>query len=235
MKILVDTHTHTNCSTHAHSTLYENIQFAKKRGLEMICMTDHAPAIPDAPHMWHFSTMRSLPREVEGIRLLFGIEANVLDTKGHLDIPEEDQRLMDLIIASIHEPCYPPRTPEEHTRTWLKVIENPYVTIIGHSGNPKYPYDYEAVACAAKEQNKCIEINNHSFTARKGSKENCRKIAETCMKVGTKIVVSSDSHSCFQIGVFDEAIKMLNEIGFPEDLIMNLTAERFTHYLNHVK
>lgn len=232
MRILVDPHTHTNCSTHAHSTLYENILFAKKRGLEMICMTDHAPAIPDAPHMWHFTTMHELPKEIEGVQLLCGIEANVIDTDGNLDVPLQDQKHMDLMIASIHRPCYPPRTVAEHTKTWLGVIENPYVTILGHSGHPSFVYDYETVIRAAKEKNKCIEINNHSFAVRKGSEENCRQIAEICKTVGAKIVVSSDAHSCFDIGVMDASIAMLEDIRFPEENIMNLTAERFLAYLD---
>ena len=235
MKILVDTHTHTNCSTHAHSTLLENIQYAKKQGLEMLCMTDHTPALPDAPHLWHFNTMLRLPREAEGIRLLFGAEANIINTDGSIDLPEDFQRRLDLIVASIHEPCYPPRSVQEHTQTYLGAMENPYVTILGHSGTVKYPYEVEKVVRRAKERDVCIEINNHSFRARKGSRENCKKIAEMCKKIGTKIVVSSDAHSCFEIGKFDEAIAMLEEIAFPEELIMNLTAERFLAHLKQKK
>lgn len=231
MRILADLHTHTNCSHHAHSTIYENIMFAKKRGLELIAMTDHAPAIPDSPHMWHFVTMHELPDEIEGVKLLCGIEANIIDTDGNLDVPLADQKKMDLMIASIHTPCYPPRTVEEHTKTWLGVVDNPYVTILGHSGHPSFVYDYEKVILAAKEKNKCIEINNHSFAVRKGSKENCRRIAEICRDAGAKIVVSSDAHSCFDVGVMDESIAMLEEIGFPEENIMNLTAEKFLRYL----
>ncbi|MBE5039355.1 phosphatase [Ructibacterium gallinarum] len=235
MKILVDTHTHTNCSTHAFGTIMENLAMAKKRGLEMLCMTDHAPALPDAPHIWHFQTMHELPREVDGVKLLFGVEANILDVQGHLDIPESMQDQMEVMVASIHAPCYPPKTVEEHTQTWLHVLQNPYVTILGHSGHPSFPYDYETVAEAAKKYNKCIEINNHSFSVRHGSRENCMKIAEVCKKIGTKIVVSSDAHNSFQIGVFDHALELLKEVDFPEEQIMNLTAARFTDYLKELR
>ena len=36
MKILTDTHTHTNCSDHAFSTVAENLAMAKQRGLDLI-------------------------------------------------------------------------------------------------------------------------------------------------------------------------------------------------------
>ena len=142
-KILVDTHTHTCSSDHAFSTIYENICFAKKRGLEMVCMTDHAPAIPDAAHIWHFSTMKELPREIEGVKLLCGVEANIIGVDGALDMTDDMLAGMDIVVASIHTPCYAPRTVAEHTETWLNVIKNPFVTVLGHAGNPKYEFDID--------------------------------------------------------------------------------------------
>lgn len=64
-----------------------------------------------------------------------------------------------------------------------------------------------------------------------GSRENCRDIALICKKLGTKIVVSSDAHNCYQIGIFDHAIAMLEEIDFPEELIMNVNGARFLAFL----
>ncbi len=235
IEILVDTHTHTNCSHHAYSTLQENIAAAKERGLEMICMTNHAPAIPDSAHIWHFRTMQRLPRVIDGVKLLTGAEANLIDKNGNLDLPLEDQKNMDLIIASIHVPCYKRGTVEEHTNTYLGAIKNPYVTIIGHSGSPSFAYDIDTVVVAAREYNKCIEINNNSYVARPRNAENCRNIALACKKHGTKIVVSSDAHSCFEVGNFKYALEMLEEIEFPQELIINTTAKKFEQYLGELK
>lgn len=235
MKILTDVHTHTNCSNHVFSTVLENINVAKERGLELICMTDHAPAIPDGAHIWHFETMFELPEYINGVRLLKGVEANILDTQGHIDIPLEIQKKMEVMIASIHRPVFPPKTKEAHTETWLNVIKNPYVTILGHTGNTLYPYDYESVIEAAYKANKCIEINNHSPAVRAGCYENCRDIAMTCKKLGANIVVNSDAHTCFQVGEFGFAMKILAEVDFPEDKIMNLNAERFLNYLKEFR
>ncbi len=235
MKILVDTHTHTNFSAHAYSTLMENAVMAKKRGLEMLCMTDHGPAMPDSPHIWHFRNLHSLPKEIDGVEMLYGAEVNIIDKKGNIDLPPDDQKRMEIIVASIHTPCYIQGTVEEHTATYLEVIKNPYVTIIGHSGSPQYAYDIDVVVKAAKEYNKCIEINNHSYTARPQNAENCVKIALACKKYGTKIVVSSDAHFATDIGVFDRAIKMLEDIDFPEELVANLNAETFKKHLKGPK
>jgi len=235
MKILVDTHTHTNVSAHAYSTLRENVEIAKLKGLEGIVMTNHAPALGDAPHIWHFHCLNQLPREIDGIKVLYGVQANVLDENGNLDMMPHDLKNCEVVIASIHGPCYSPGTIEKHTNTWLNVIKNPYVTIIGHSGEEALKYDYEKVIAAAKEADVCIEINAHSFKARWGTEKNCRTIAETCKKLGTNIVVSSDAHICFNIGNFDAALEMLSEIGFPEELIMNTSAEKFINYIERKK
>ena len=39
--ILADMHTHTLFSKHAYSTVKENIEVAKKRGLKYLAITDH--------------------------------------------------------------------------------------------------------------------------------------------------------------------------------------------------
>ena len=131
----------------------------------------------------------------------------------------------------MHTPVYAPRTFDEHTETWLNVMQNPKVNILGHMGSEQYKCDYEAVVKMAKEKNVCIEINNHSFNCRKGAPENCRTIAEYCKKHGTNIVVSSDAHICYQVGEFDRVLEMLCDIDFPEELIMNTTAEKFEKYI----
>jgi len=231
----MDTHTHTNASAHAYSTLLENVAIAKQKGLEGIVMTNHAPGIVDAPHIWHFHCMYNIPREIDGVKVLGGVEANILDEDGTLDMTAFDLQACEVVIASIHNPCYPAGSVEQHTKTWLNVIKNPYVDILGHSGEERFKYDVETVVAAAKAAGVCVEINSHSFTARRGTEANCRNIAETCKKLGASIVVASDAHICFDVGNFDAAIEMLTEIDFPEELIMNTSAEKFINYIERRK
>ena len=189
MKILVDRHTHTNCSSHAHSTMLENVAAAKARGLEALCMTNHTPSLPDAPHLWHFRTIPRLPKEIDGLRMFYGAEAG-------------DHRDLHPIL---------------------------------HSCPPRRAYDLLENIAAAKEYNKCIEINNHSYSARPENSEICRKIALACKKYGTKILVSSDAHGAHEVGVFDTALEMLRSIDFPEELVMNTTVDKFVKYLEELK
>lgn len=236
MRILTDVHTHTNASAHAYSTLYENILVAKRKGLELLACTNHGPEMPDAPHWWHFLTFDNIPRVYEGVKILNGAEVNIMDKAGTIDLPENILRdKLDLVIASIHGVLFKDESGCDHTETWLRVIENPYVDILGHSGSPLFPYNIDVIVKAAKDAEKCIEINNHSFDERPNNIPICKEIALACKKYGTNIVVSSDAHFMENIGCFDNAVSMLEEIQFPEELIMNLNADRFINYLSKKK
>lgn len=232
MRILTDLHTHTGVSVHAYSTLYENMLAAKQKGLEMVACTDHTPALEDAPHIWHFTCLKDLPRTIEGITLLRGAEVNILDGEGHVDLPDEVMEKLDIVVASIHGPVYMKGCGGDHTATWLGVIENPHIDILGHSGSPSYAYDIETVVKAAKAANKCIEINNHSFEVRRDNIERCREIALACKRIGTYVSVDSDAHFMSNVGKVDLAVDMLRGIDFPEKLIVNLNAERVVEYIS---
>ena len=51
-----------------------------------------------------------------------------------------------------------------------------------------------------------------------------------CMKYEVPIVVDSDSHICYRVGHVEGALEMLEEIGFPEELIINSSMERLGAY-----
>ena len=231
MKLLAETHTHTNACSHAYNSILEMINRAKELGLELVAITDHGPTIPDAPHEWHFLNMKALPRKVGDIYVLHGAEANIIDMEGNIDLCEDTLKRLDLVIASIHRPCLEPGTEEEHTNTYLKVLQNPYVDILGHCGTPAYSFDIDRVLGEVKKQNKIVEINNHTFSTRKASFENCKKIAKRCMELGVKVVISTDAHSIFEMAKTEVAEYIVKEAGIGEELIMNTTAEKFINYL----
>lgn len=232
MKYVLDVHTHTIVSGHAYSTLLENAKQASEIGLKVLGTTEHGIAMPGSPHIWYFDNYKVLPREVYGVIMLYGCEANVMDYKGTLDMPVNTLKNMDVVIASLHEPCINTGTIEENTETFLNVMDNPYVDIIGHSGNPNYPVYEEEIVKKAKEKNILVEINNSSFkTSRKGSAPICTKIAELCKKHGTKVILGTDSHISFAIGQFDKLEDILKKIEMPEELIMNTDYKKFITYL----
>lgn len=231
MKIIADTHTHTIASGDAHSTLLENIYAAKAQGLKFLCVTEHVDSLPRAVPPSYFKSMCSIPRKYDGMQIVRGVEANIVDYAGGLDMPEDTLNWLDWVIASFHDAAIAPGTVEEHTACWLAVARNPLVDVIGHCGDGRYAFDIETVIPVFKKYGKIVEINSHSFKQRPGSDEICRKVALACMKYEVPVVISSDAHFVADIGNFKSALEMLESIHFPEHLILNADEEGFAQII----
>ncbi len=105
--------------------------------------------------------------------------------------------------------------------------------IIGHSGTACYEYDYERVIPEFGKNGKVVEINEGTFRVRKSSADNCRTIARLCMKYSVPVIVSSDAHFCRSVGVFDEALSLLNSLNFPEELVVNADMKQLESWFLH--
>lgn len=239
MKVLCDTHSHTLASTHAYSSVHDYIASAKVNGLQLFSITDHAPSMPDSPHSWHFGNMKLIPRIVDDIAILRGIEANILnapfkDSPNHnVDLSHSLLNYVDFAIASFHEPVCPPASIKENTRLVIQTIESGVIQIMGHLGNPNYPINQEEVVRAAKDNNVLIEINNSSFNnSRRGSVPFCTSLIELVDKHNWKVSIGSDAHISFQVGIFDQAIAALQQVNFKEANIVNRTPATFLDFLS---
>lgn len=231
MKFVLDTHCHTIASGHAYSTINEIVEAAKEKGLEMVSITDHGPALSGLPDVYYFSNLKVVPPEIKGIKVLKGVESNIIDSKGSLDLPEEFMESLDIVLAGLHQPCFIPKSKEENTKAVLHAMNNPYIDIIVHPGNPQYELDYDRIVREADRTNTLIEINNSSFISRKGSYENCIAIAQKCKELGVRITLGSDTHYAGDVGDFSKIRKILKEVNFPEELIMNTSVEKLIDYL----
>lgn len=234
-KALFDLHTHTIASGHAYCTIREMAKAAADKGLELLGITEHAPAMPGTCHNFYFHNMKVVPREMYGIHLLMGAELNILDTEGHVDLEEKELKHMDITIASLHIPCMKPGTREENTEAYLNVMKNPYVTIIGHPDDGRYQVDYRALVQGAKEYGKILELNNHSLEPscfRRDARENDLEMLKLCMEYQVPVVMDSDAHFDAAIGEFQMARGLLQEISFPEELVLNHSVEMLKKYVN---
>ena len=232
MQLVADLHVHSIASGHAYSTITENARAGKARGLAAIAITDHGPALPGAPHLYHFGNMKVLPAEIEGIRVLHGVEANVMDREGKLDVPEFYLARLDIVLAGLHTLCSPYGSVEENTRMLIKAIEHPWVDVIVHPGNPEYEVDLDAVVKAAAATGTALEINNSSLTvSRKGSEGNCHRVAEIAVRYGAQLMVGTDSHYHEHVGNFTSALSLIADAGVTEDMVINTSMAKVKAYL----
>ena len=231
--IIADLHTHTLCTTHAFHTIDVMSAAAAKLGYKALAVTDHAPAMPDAPHIWHFQNQNAVDRKMNGVTLLFGAEANVMDVFGGLDLPQNLLKHQDWVVASIHSPCMPGLlTEREATNLWLAVAENPYVDGIGHSEQQNYFYDYDLVTKAFARNHKVVELNGNSFHVRRDGIPNMRKLVRACYKNGCYVSLDSDAHSTRQLRENMAPLRtLLEEVDYPADHVVNSSAETLVSIL----
>lgn len=232
MRFNIDMHTHSIASGHAYSTIEEMAKQAKKKGIEMFALTDHGPSMPGSQNKMYFDLLPRLPKKIEDVEVLKGIEVNILNEDGELDLENRYLKSLDIVIASLHDICYKEGTERQNTRAIINALKNPFVDIIGHIGNPVFKLNYEEVINNAKKFNKLIELNNSSVLSRQGSLNNCKLVAQLCKSKKVRIVCGSDSHVSYTIGEFNEVYKILEAINMPEELIVNSSKNKVYNYLS---
>ena len=238
MKILTDLHTHTSASTHSYSSLLENAKCAAEKGLELIAMTNHGPAIEDGAHAFHFNNMDVLPDEIYGVRILRGIEANALDINGNLDIPSTalSKPCLDLVIASCHSPfldydkVFQPSSESEFVQLYENFARNSLIDIMGHMNRTEFMSNLDYVIPMLQKNNKVIEINPHC--AKEKWRQGLFVLIDACLKHKARITVCSDAHFCLGIGDFRGIDDYLTEIGYSEELVVNRNMESVLNWLS---
>ena len=144
------------------------IQAAKTKGLEALALTEHAPKMPGTCHEFYFQNYPVVPRTVDGLHIFMGAELNILDELGTVDLPDFVLQSLDLAIASIHGPystnseIIEKGSRDLNTQAYLNVMKNPYIHIIGHPDDGRFPLDYERLVRGAKETHTLLELNNSS-------------------------------------------------------------------------
>lgn len=239
-----DLHTHTQYS-HGKGTIEDNVRQGISKKLKRIGITDHGPG--------HFSyglkreklpEMRAevdrLNEKYPEIEILLGVEANIVNTDGSLDLLEEDYQYLDYVIAGYHYAVlgkHPLRSLSYIVRNWLayklklrpkaltnyntdlviSAIKKNDLIIITHLGD-KAPVNIEEIAEVCKETDTLVELNSHHKAP------TVEEIA-SLEKVGVDFILSSDAHNPAHVAVCEESIDMALEAGIDMARIVNLKGE----------
>jgi DNA polymerase (family 10) len=161
-----DLQTHST-ATDGRSTLPANRAVAAELGYEYFAATDHALmlkmvgglTLDDLERQWaEIDEIDATP----GPRILKGIELNI-DEDGGVDYDEDVLARFDFCLASMHSGWGASR--EAGTKRMLRVLDNPFVDIIGHptgrvlGRRDAIDYDMDQVLAKAGETGTIFEIN----------------------------------------------------------------------------
>ncbi|MDR1917870.1 MAG: PHP domain-containing protein [Christensenellaceae bacterium] len=238
LEIKTDLHTHTTASTHAYSTILENVKVAAEKGMELIAMTNHGSALADGAHFVHFLNLRTIPEKICGVKVLKGIEANVLNIDGELDLFDDFMPELDIVIASCHvdlaggenSKVFMPHCDEDFVKLYENLAKDDRIDIIGHINRTKFINKMDYIIPLLRDSNKLIEINTCCHSERQ--KAELIKLIDMCYKHNAKIVVNSDAHYCSLIGDYRGYDEYLTKIGYPPELVINRNAQTILQWLH---
>ena len=192
------------------------------------------------------------PRVWHGVRLMRAVEADIVDFEGHLfgwDVPVTtgvDGHLLsepttlkdrvfsecDYVVASVHNDDFTKgATTAQLTGIYVRALDDPKVAILGHIGRTGLAFDVDEVLLAARDLGKMVEVNEHSFDNEARDEETfarIRRIVVRCAELGVPVAVNTDAHIATQVGDARRALSLLDELGFPEELVMTRDAATFT-------
>ena len=242
-ELFADYHTHTRHS-HGQDSVAAHAKMARRRGLEEIGLADHGPA-----SWWPvglrgergWRRYRDECWEVDGeygdVRVLLGMEANVVSLDGAIDVPRPWQKDLDLLLVGLHLEVWPQtwrdgkelvlnnglgkrlsarlarRARNLNTKALVECVLRHDVDIITHPGL-KMDIDTAELAQACARRDTALEINSsHQYL----NEEYIRLAA----KEGVKFAISSDAHQASDVGANEQGLALARQAGLTAEQIIN--------------
>lgn len=232
---VLDIHTHSIASGHAFGTIREMAQAASEKNLALLGISEHAPGIPGTAHPIHFTNLTVVPRTLYGVHIVHGCEINV-QNGGTLSLEQRYIDFLDYAIVGMHGNCYQNEGAKKNTENVISCMKNEKVHFVSHPDDGSLPLDYEMLVQGAKEYQVALEVNNSSIfkkAKRLNCIENYRTMLKFCMEYQSPIIVSSDAHDPSWVGEFSLARKLLEEVHFDEDLILNTDIRKWGEFIGY--
>ena len=224
-------HCHTGYSD-GTSTIRDLAVAAQAQGHEWIGITDHSQAAAYAGGLSPAALQRqadeidALNDELKGIRILKGIEADILKD-GRIDYDARVLDRLDFVIASIHNRFSLDRNAM--TARMLAALDDPHVTIIGHPtgrlllSREPYELDMDAVLARAAERGVAMEINADPHRL-----DLDWRYLPRARELGTMISIGADAHSVVGIGNMRWGVGSARKGGIaPAQVVNTMSAEGF--------
>jgi putative hydrolase len=242
LAISCDVHAHTIHSGHAFSTVNELAAAAAEASLELIAITDHGPSMEGAPHAGYFEMVGRLPSEILGVRILMGVEANIVSFDGGLDLPADILMRQHLVLAGLHERTALKRgTKADHTQAIRRAMECGCVHVIAHPYRPGFEVEVKELARVAAETGVCLEINvslirwatsDDGDPAKSEVMDHHRHLVEEMARTGARCTIASDAHHSSEITAFPRSAEnTIAALEVPTEMIVNRRADDLLNYL----
>lgn len=242
MILTCDYHTHTVFS-HGKGQIIDNANSAKEKGLIELGISDHGFA-----HPAFGLTARKVPKmralcdqatEQTGVKVLLGIESNIIGEDGTVDLKEKYYDYFDVFLAGIHKfvmykfksiftlsipdlwhtylksKKVPQSVRTVNTKTFINVIKNNPVDVITHLNFCCFA-DAVEVAKVASDYGTYIELNSKKVHLTD------QEISDVLAKTSAQFILSSDAHSPSRVGEIQLALDTIKRLNIPKERIVNI-------------
>ena len=241
MKLTADYHTHTRYS-HGSGTVFDNAAAADKLGLKELAITDHGfnhPAFGlKERKMPHLLQDVAAANEKYAVKVLTGVESNILSESGKTDLPPSKYDEFDVFLTGFHKfvlcgvkdifnlflPNYlrhglrikPSKDlVRRTTKTYINVIKNNPIDAVTHMNFCVFADALEVAKCAA-DYGTYIELNakkTHLFD---------EEIADIAAKTQARFIIGSDAHSPARVGEISLVENLLARVSIDTARIDNI-------------
>jgi len=197
-----DLQSHTQDSD-GRETLGTMATAAAERGLEYLAITDHSrhlamvKGLDEEGLARQMDEIDALNEDLEGFRLLKGIEVDILED-GSLDLSDDILSRLDVVVAAVHSQFGLSR--DKQTERIIRAMDNPNVHILAHptgrllGQREGYLVDMERLLRAAKERGCFVELN--AQPQRLDLDDSACRLAK---ELGVKVVISTDAHTVAEL------------------------------------
>ena len=224
-RIRGDVHMHTT-SSDGRNSIREMAEAAIACGYQYIAITDHSKLIgvtngmDEKRALEQIERVRAVDRAMQGrIRVFTGVEVDIL-ADGTLDLADEVLAQMDVVIASVHLRYNESR--EEMTERVLRAIENPHVRILGHPTGRlllnREPFAVEMATVLKRAAELGVAMEHNADPARLDLNDRDLRLAR---ELGCKVVISSDSHDCGNLGRMEYGVRQLRRAWLTAEDVLN--------------
>lgn len=227
-------HCHTKYSD-GSNTVEEIAVAAREAGYAWIGITDHSAAAAYAGGLQaedlhrQADEIEAVNERLEGIRILKGVEADILQD-GSVDYDEATLARLDFVIGSVHSRFGMDR--EAMTARMLTAMDNPRLTIVGHPtgrlllAREAYAVDIEALIGKAAETGVALEINADPHRL-----DLSWRLAAEARAAGVRLSIGVDAHSAAGLAHAEFGIGVARKAGLEAgDLLNSLSADDFTAF-----
>ena len=239
MRVCCDYHLHTFASDGRCSVL-SHAKKADEIGLEQIAITDHS----FASTIFHMTSGKWQKQKAEMARLdckakvLHGIEANLVNERGDIDVPSEVIRDADVLTVGFHRYigfCGEKRGGysrkwlvengfckkktrqkliDANTRAYIDAMDKFPIDVIAHL-NHRALVDVRKVCDKATEKSVYIELNEKHLDAL----ENC---IDAMIQSGVNFIIGSDAHDTKKTGKFAKTEAFIKAHGVPLERVFGI-------------